>query len=101
LTRAARLECEKRWKVHRANPFFVLGVGPDATRAQIEREGAKLLAMLASGIEGAGEVETPLGPISRDAESIRAALAELRDPERRLAYEWWARGLAEDGGTPR
>jgi len=23
---------------------------------------------------------------------VRAALAELRDPDRRLAAEWWARG---------
>jgi hypothetical protein len=25
---------------------------------------------------------------------VRAALAELRDPARRLIHEWWAQGLA-------
>jgi hypothetical protein len=99
--RAARLQCEKRWSLHRTNPFFVLGLPADATRSEVEREGAKLLAMLASGIEGAERVETPLGTLTRDAESIRAALAELRDPERRLAHEWWARGLTAVGATPR
>jgi hypothetical protein len=99
--RAAKLECEKRWGLHRTNPFFVLGLRADATRAEIEREGAKLLAMLASGLEGAAQADTPLGPLTRDAESIRAALAELRDPERRLAHEWWARGLIGNGADPR
>jgi hypothetical protein len=93
--RAARLECEKRRDARRANPFFVLGVAAGATRAEVEREGAKLLAMLAAGLPGAGEYQTPLGPAPRDADTVRAALAELRDPARRLGHEWWARGLRE------
>jgi hypothetical protein len=93
-----RLRCETRWAAHRANPFFVLELPPDASRAEIERQGAKLLAMLAANVEGAGACETPLGPLTRDADAVRAALAALRDPARRLAHEWWAAGLREGGG---
>lgn len=96
-----RLECEQRRDAHRANAFFVLEVAPEASRSEIERQGAKLLAMLAAGVEGATRFETPLGPARRDAELVRAALATLRDPARRLFHEWWARGLgAEPPGPP-
>jgi hypothetical protein len=94
--RALRLECEKRRSAHQANPFFLLEVAPGASRAEIERQGAKLLALLAAGVEGAERCQTPLGPLTRDADSVRAALGALRDPARRLAHEWWARGLAMD-----
>ena len=92
---APRLECETRWAAHRANPFFVLELAPQASRAEIERQGAKLLAMLAANVEGARTCRTPLGPLTRDADAVRAALAALRDPARRLGHEWWARGLME------
>jgi hypothetical protein len=95
----ARLSCETRWVARRANPFFVLELPPDATRAEIERHGAKLLAMLAANVESARTCETPLGPLARDEHSVRQALAELRDPSRRLAHEWWARGVGR--GTAR
>jgi hypothetical protein len=95
----ARLGCEMRWAAHRANPFFVLQLPPDATRTEIERQGAKLLAMLAANVEGARRCETPLGPLPRDVHAVRDALAELRDPARRLAHEWWARGLGWEGAA--
>jgi hypothetical protein len=88
-----RLQCESRAKALCANPFFVLGLSPDATRVEAEREGARILGMLAAGLAGAGEYRSPLGPAARDSETVRVALAELRDPARRLAHEWWARGL--------
>jgi hypothetical protein len=92
----ARLSCETRRAARRANPFFVLELPPDATRAEIERQGAKLLAMMAAGVEAARACATPLGPRTRDEHAVRDALAELRDPARRLAHEWWARGLARE-----
>jgi hypothetical protein len=72
------------------NPFFVLGVGPEAPRAVVEREGQKLLAMLEVGLTKAKTYETPLGPRARTPELVRWALAELRQPERRLVHELWA-----------
>ncbi len=72
------------------NPFFVLGMSPERSRAEIEREGAKLLGMLELGLRSAQTYETPVGAGTRTAESVRAALAELRDPERRLLHELWA-----------
>jgi hypothetical protein len=77
---------------HLENPFLVLALSPDASAGAIEREGEKLLAMLAAGLGEAARYETPLGPRPRTPELVRAALAELRDPERRLGHEWWARG---------
>jgi hypothetical protein len=73
------------------NPFFVLGVAPDASRLEIEREGQKLLGMIELGFADALTYATPLGPRGRDGEAVRAALAALRDPARRLVAELWAR----------
>jgi hypothetical protein len=73
------------------NPFYVLGLGPGATRQEVEREGQKLLGMLELGLKSAAEYETPVGRRGRTADKIRRAMAELRDPERRLVHELWAR----------
>jgi len=73
------------------NPFFVLGVGPDASRIEIEREAQKLLGMLELGFADAQTYATPIGPRPRTAEAVRAAVAALRDPHRRLVAELWAR----------
>jgi len=73
------------------NPFFVLGIGVDASRIEIEREANKLLGMLELDFAGAKTYLTPLGPRPRTAESVRAAVAALRDPYQRLVAEVWAR----------
>ncbi len=73
-----------------ANPFFVLGLRPDCGRADVEREGQKLLAMLEVGLSPARTYPSPLGVHERSAERVREAMAELRDPERRLIHELWA-----------
>lgn len=74
----------------RENPFYVLGLRPDCSRADLEREGQKLLAMLELQIEAARTYATPLGPMPRTADAVRQAMAELRDPQRRLLHELWA-----------
>ena len=73
------------------NPFFVLGVAPDASRIEIEREAQKLLGMLELGFAEAQTYATPSGPQPRTPEAVRAAVAALRDPYRRLVAELWAR----------
>jgi curved DNA-binding protein CbpA len=75
----------------RDNPFHVLGLRPTATRAEIEREGQKLLGMVELGLQRAARYATPLGSAPRTADKIRRAMAELRDPDRRLEHELWAR----------
>jgi hypothetical protein len=85
------------------NPFFVLGLAADAPRVLVEREGQKLIAMLEVGLGAAAEYLTPLGPRRRTPELVRWALAELRQPERRLLYELWAAAplpTAPAGGGP-
>jgi hypothetical protein len=77
-----------------ANPFFVLAIGPAASAGEIERQGQRLLAELAAGVAAARAYATPLWTRERTPELVRAAIAELRDPVRRLVHEWWARGLA-------
>jgi hypothetical protein len=81
------------------NPFYVLGLPPTASRAEVEREGQKLLGMLEIGLQRASSYDTPLGPRPRDAERVRAAMAELRDPDRRLSHELWA-ALRAPSGAP-
>jgi hypothetical protein len=77
---------------HLENSFLVLGVPPSASAAEVERQGQKLLAMLAAGLREADHYPTPFGEQPRTPELVRAALADLRDPGRRLWAEWWARG---------
>jgi hypothetical protein len=79
---------------HLENPFLVLDLPPDAGAAEVERQGQMLLAMLAADLGEAARYATPLGERERSAELVRSAMAELRDPTRRLVHEWWARGLA-------
>ena len=73
------------------NPFFVLGLSPDASRIEIEREAQKLLGMLELGFAEAQIYATPAGPQLRTSEAVRAAVAALRDPYKRLVAELWAR----------
>lgn len=75
----------------RDNPFYVLGLRPTAARMEIEREGQKLLGMLELKLASAAIYQTPVGPGVRTPEKVREAMAALRDPERRLAHELWAR----------
>jgi len=72
------------------NPFYVLGLRPGATRAEIETEGQKLLGMLALGLAAARTYATPVGPRPRTGDDVRRALAALRDPDRRVQAELWA-----------
>jgi hypothetical protein len=83
---------ENSLRRHLGNAFLVLGLAPATGAAEIERQGAKLLAMLGAGLDEAGSYATPLGPRPRTPELVRAALAELRDPRQRLHHEWWASG---------
>ncbi|CAN5342979.1 hypothetical protein BH11MYX1_BH11MYX1_27360 [soil metagenome] len=73
------------------NPFFVLGLSVETSRIEIEREAQKLLGMLDLGFAAVKFYATPLGPRERTAEAVRAAVAALRDPSRRLVAEVWAR----------
>ena len=73
------------------NPFYVLGLAVEASRIEVEREAQKLLGMLELGFAAAASYATPLGPRVRTTEMVRAAVAALRDPYRRLVAELWAR----------
>ena len=69
------------------NPFYVLGVATTATRTDLEREGNKLLSMLQLDLKESKTYRSPVGEHPRTAEAVRAAMAELRDPKRRLVHE--------------
>ena len=69
------------------NPFYVLGVAVTASRTDIEREGNKLLSMLQLDLKESKSYRSPVGDHVRTAEAVRAAMAELRDPKRRLVHE--------------
>jgi hypothetical protein len=82
------------------NAFLVLGLAADAPRLDVEREAQKLLGMLELGLAAAATYPTPLGPRPRTPELVRAAAATLRDPERRLVAEIWARGMLPLDAAP-
>lgn len=89
------VQAENMLRRHLANPFLVLSLSPDAGMEQIERQGQKILMMLSAGIPDAATYETPLGPRELTEEIVREAMAELRDPDRRLVHEWWARAWSD------
>ena len=93
MTDAREDDVENLLRERLANPFLVLAVAPAAGIGDIERQAQRLLAELAAGLDRARRYPTPFGARERTAEMVRAAIAELRDPARRLAHEWWARGL--------
>jgi len=74
----------------RGNPFFLLEVSPQASRAEVERAGQRLIALLAVGSARVAHYHTPLGEATRDADAVRQALATLRDPNERAIAELWA-----------
>ena len=82
---------EAAWARFALNPFFVLELAPECSRAEIERQGQKLLGMLELELRAAAFYASPLGPQQRTPERVRAAMAELRDPNRRLLHELWAK----------
>ncbi len=81
----------------RRNPFFVLELPITASAREVEREAARLLGMLELGLAAAATYPTPLGPMARHAEDVRAAAATLRDPRKRLVAELWAGSGAGSG----
>jgi hypothetical protein len=74
----------------RSNPFFVLGVSIEASRIEVERAGQRLLGLLAIGSESVRRYDTPFGPAMRDEDSVRQAMAQLRDPGERVVHELMA-----------
>jgi len=81
------------------NPFWILQLPLSASAHEIERQGQKLLAMLSVGLDDAGTYPTPLGPQPRGPDDVRRALDQLRDPDRRAAWEATA-ALAPDSPAP-
>lgn len=72
------------------NPFLILGVAATASPMEIERAGQKLLALLEIGAASAQYYTGHDGPCLRRKEAVRQALADLRNPERRLLAELWS-----------
>lgn len=72
------------------NPFYVLELRPDCSRAEVERAGQKLIGMLELELSAAHSYRSPLGRHRRSPELVRMAMSELRDPNRRLLHELWA-----------
>ena len=83
------------------NPFHVLGLEPDCSRAEVEREGQKLLGMLAIGLSAARTYDTPLGALPRTAEAVREAIARGDTPALRPIVEKLWRLLPADAKTRR
>jgi hypothetical protein len=80
--------------VNAKNCFYILELGFDASLADIERQGRKLLGMLELGIERSTTYACPVGVFDRDATMVREAVARLRDPKSRLREATLARALA-------
>ena len=73
------------------NPFYVLALPVTASRIEVERAAQRWLAMLELGLSSAESSATPIGDQPRTTDGVRRAAAELRDPERWIEHELWAR----------
>ncbi len=78
------------------SPYYVLELPPEATTADIERQGKKLLGLLEVGAAKAKTYACPLGTFPRDATAVREATALLRDPARRSKEACLVRLLVTD-----
>jgi len=65
------------------NAFWILDLSPDASPAEVERAGRKLVGLLEIGATSAMHYECPLGRFERDATMVREAMSALRDPRHR------------------
>jgi hypothetical protein len=77
------------WACRGPNPYFVLEVDSSASAAEIERAAQLWLGLLAIQAQGSGTCSTQQGPMNRDPETVRQALALLRDPVRRARCALW------------
>lgn len=78
------------------NSFYVLGLGPDASAADLERAGRKCLGLLAVGAAKGKTYDCPLGAFPRDETMVREAMAALRDPKKRAREALLAHVLAAE-----
>jgi hypothetical protein len=85
--------------VNPRSPYYILELAPDATVADIERQGKKLLGLLEVGAAKAKTYTCPLGTFPRDETAIREATALRRDPVRRAREACLARFLVIDEGA--
>jgi len=71
----------------RCNPFF----GARRQHASVARRGRtrrpEVARTVGAGSASARHYDTPFGPATRDADSVRQALATLRDPNERVVHE--------------
>src|SRR5687767_15024386 len=68
------------------NPFFVLELPTSASVVDIERQGKKLLAEIELSRAAAMSFPSPFGRLPRDENTVRQAMASLRDPRLRAIY---------------
>ncbi len=80
------------------SPYYILELPPEATMADIERQGKKLLGLLEVGAAKAKTYTCPLGTFPREATAVREATALLRDPARRAKEACLVRLLVTDDG---
>lgn len=69
------------------NPFWVLELDPTCTLAEAERLAQKWQGMLTLDMQQAQTYVTPWGSMPRTTETIRAAIAALRNPLQRWLAE--------------
>lgn len=82
------------------SPYYVLELSPEASTAEMERQGQKLLGLLELDAARAKTYACPLGTFPRDATMVREALAALRDPERRANEACLVRFLVREPTAP-
>lgn len=72
------------------NPVFVLELDGPATSRDVERQKAKLLALIEANDGAPRETQTPFGMLTSTADDIRQAAAQLQTPKMRLWCTVWA-----------
>lgn len=76
-------------QLFKKNPFDILELKNNASIKDIEHSAHKIIGMLRLKIKGANEYQTVLGIEKRDETDVREAASLLKDPVKRIFYDFW------------
>jgi len=77
------------------NPYFVLELEVPATRADVERQKNKLVALFEVSPARAARYLTPFGELTRTVDDVRRAAKTLEEARQRLWCGLWAKAWRE------
>lgn len=83
------------------NPYFILELEAPATRADVERQKNKLVALFDVSPARAARYLSPFGDATRSVDDVRRAAKTLEEARQRLWCGLWAKAWRDRAGVVR